>query len=63
MASIQERGDKFLAQVRIKRAGVIIFSESRVFDTRPLAKTCAERVEEEVRSAYFGERDRSFRPS
>lgn len=49
MASIQERGDKFLAQVRIKRAGVIIFSESRVFDTRPLAETWAKRVEEDVR--------------
>lgn len=49
MASIQERGDKFLAQVRIKRAGSIIFSESKVFDTRVQAKAWGDGVEEDVR--------------
>ena len=37
MASVTARGDKFLAQVRIKQGGVLIFSESKVFDTRPQA--------------------------
>lgn len=48
MASITPRGDKWLAQVRIKRAGVIVFSESRTFPTRPLAASWAERLEERI---------------
>lgn len=48
MASITQRGDRWLAQVRIKRAGVIVFSESRTFSTRPLAASWAERLEERI---------------
>lgn len=48
MASITQRGDKWLAQVRIKRGGVIVFSESRTFPTRPLAESWSGRLEERI---------------
>ncbi len=50
MASITPRGDKFLAQVRIKQGGALIFSQSRVFDTRPQACSWAERLETKVKA-------------
>ena len=50
MASITPRGDKFLAQVRIKQGGVLIFSESKLFDTRPQACSWAERLEAKVKA-------------
>ncbi len=37
MASVAPRGEKFLAQVRIKQGGTLIFSESKVFDTQAQA--------------------------
>lgn len=49
MASIQQRGDVFFAQVRIKKAGVIVFSESKSFPTKAMAKSWAERLEEKIR--------------
>ena len=49
MASITPRGDGWLAQVRRKQAGVIVFSESRTFPTRALAESWAERLEERLR--------------
>ena len=49
MASIQQRGDVFFAQVRIKKAGVIVFSESKTFPTEALAKSWAQRLEDKVR--------------
>lgn len=49
MASIQQRGDKFLAQVRIKQGGVVIFSESKVFDTELLASTWGKNLEAKVK--------------
>lgn len=49
MASIQQRGDVFFAQVRIKKAGVIVFSESKTFPTEAMAKSWAERLEDKVR--------------
>lgn len=48
MASITQRGDKWLAQVRLKRSGVIVFSEGRTFPTRPLAESWAARLEERL---------------
>lgn len=50
MASISQRGDKFLAQVRIKQGGAIIFSESRVFDTRTQAQSWGDRLEAKVKA-------------
>jgi integrase len=50
MASITPRGDKFLAQVRIKQGGVLIFSESKLFDTRPQACSWGERLEAKVKA-------------
>ena len=49
MASIQQRGDTWFAQVRIKKAGVIVFSESKTFPTQALAKSWADRLEEKVK--------------
>lgn len=49
MPSIQKRGDKFLAQVRIKQGGVVIFSESKVFETEVMAKTWGDRLEAKVK--------------
>lgn len=49
MASITPRGDGWLAQVRRKQAGVIVFSESRTFPTRALAESWAERLEDRLR--------------
>jgi integrase len=48
MASITQRGDGFLAQVRKKQHGVIIFSESKVFDTKALAESWGARLEAEL---------------
>jgi integrase len=50
MASVTPRGEKFLAQVRIKQGGAIIFSESKVFDTRAQAESWGERLEAKVKS-------------
>jgi len=50
MASITPRGDKFLAQVRLKQGGVLIFSESKVFDTRAQATSWGDRLEAKVKS-------------
>ena len=50
MPSIQKRGDKFLAQVRIMQGGVVIFSESNVFDTRPQAVSWGDRLEAKVKA-------------
>ncbi len=50
MPSITRRGDKFLAQVRIKQGGAIIFSESKVFDTRAQATSWGERLEAKVKA-------------
>lgn len=50
MASVTPRGDKFLAQVRIKQGGVVIFSESKVFDTRAQATSWGERLEAKVKA-------------
>lgn len=50
MASITQRGDKFLAQVRIKQGGAVIFSESKVFETRPQAASWAKRLEDKVKA-------------
>lgn len=50
MASVTPRGDKFLAQVRIKQGGVIIFSESKVFDTKPQAESWGDRLEAKVKA-------------
>lgn len=49
MASITQRGDSFFAQVRIKRQGQIVFSESRSFPTRPMAESWAQRLEEKIK--------------
>lgn len=49
MASIQQRGDTWFAQVRLKKAGVIVFSESKSFPTEAMAKSWAARLEEKVK--------------
>jgi len=49
MASIQQRGDQWFAQVRIKKAGVIVFSQSKTFPTEVMARSWATRLEEKVR--------------
>jgi integrase len=49
MASITQRGDGWLAQVRLKEAGRIVFSESKTFPTRALAESWAQRLEAKVR--------------
>lgn len=48
--SVNPRGEKFLAQVRIKQGGVLIFSESKVFDTRAQAESWEERLKAKVKS-------------
>jgi integrase len=49
MASITRRGDGWLAQVRLKEAGRIVFSESKTFPTEAMAKSWAQRLEAKVR--------------
>lgn len=49
MASITRRGDGWLAQVRLKEAGRIVFSESKTFPTEALARSWAQRLEAKVR--------------
>lgn len=49
MASIQKRGDGWFAQVRIKKSGVIVFSESKTFPTETMARSWAQRLEQRVR--------------
>lgn len=49
MASIQQRGDQWFAQVRIKRAGQLIFSESKTFPTEAMAQSWATRLEEKIK--------------
>ena len=49
MASIQQRGEVFFAQVRIKKAGVIVFSESKTFPTEAMARSWAQRLEDKVK--------------
>ncbi len=49
MPSIQKRGEVFFAQVRIKKAGVIVFSESKTFPTEAMARSWAERLEAKVK--------------
>lgn len=50
MASVTPRGDKFLAQVCIKRGGALIFSESKVFDTKAQAVSWGDRLEVKVKA-------------
>ena len=50
MASVTPRGDKFLAQVRVKQGGALIFSESKVFDTKVQAESWGERLEAKVKA-------------
>lgn len=50
MASIQQRGDSWFAQVRIKKGGVIVLSESKSFPTQALAQSWAKRLEDTVRT-------------
>ncbi|GAB1386510.1 hypothetical protein MASR1M59_16580 [Melaminivora sp.] len=50
MASVIPRGDKFLAQVRIKQDGTLIFSESKVFDTKAQAVSWGDRLEAKVKA-------------
>lgn len=50
MSSITRRGEGFLAQVRIKRAGEIVFSESKTFPTHAQAKSWADRLEAKVKT-------------
>ena len=49
MASITQRGDAWYAQVRNKKFGVIVFSESKTFPSRVLAEAWAARVEEKLK--------------
>jgi integrase len=49
MASISRRGDGWLAQVRLKEAGRIVFSESKTFPTEAMARSWAQRLEAKVR--------------
>lgn len=49
MASITQRGDSFFAQVRVKRLGQIVFSESRSFPTKAQAESWAQRLEERIK--------------
>lgn len=49
MASITQRGTGWLAQVRIKQGGAIVFSESKTFTTEAMARSWAERLEAKVR--------------
>lgn len=49
MASIQKRGEVYFAQVRIKKSGVIVFSESKTFPTEAMARSWATRLEEKVK--------------
>jgi|VirMetMinimDraft_7_1064189.scaffolds.fasta_scaffold00110_15 integrase len=49
MASITQRGDSWFAQVRIKKQGVIVFTESKTFPSKPLAESWAERLEDKLK--------------
>lgn len=50
MASITPRNGAFFAQVRIKRQGIVVFSESKTFPTRPQAESWAKRLEDKIAS-------------
>ena len=50
MASIQQRGDQWFAQVRLKKGGTVVFSESKTFPTEAMARSWAERLEEKIKT-------------
>lgn len=49
MPTVRKRGDRFQAQVRIKKGGVIVHEESATFDTERQAKTWGLMLEETFR--------------
>jgi integrase len=49
MASIQQRGDQWFAQVRQKKDGTVVFSESKTFPTEAMARSWAERLEAKIK--------------
>ena len=49
MASISKRGEGYLAQVRIKKGGVVVFSESKTFPSEDLAESWSKRLEKEIK--------------
>lgn len=54
MASITQRGNNFFAQVRIKKSGIIVFSESKTFPTKVLAQSWADRLEAKIKKDGIG---------
>lgn len=48
MAKPQQRGDGYFIQVRKKKDGIVVFSESKTFPTAALAQSWADRLEEKL---------------
>ncbi|MEO8297910.1 MAG: site-specific integrase [Burkholderiales bacterium] len=49
MASFSRRGDQVLAQVRINRGGVVVFSESKLHPSEEVARRWAAALEQKIR--------------
>lgn len=49
MASFSKRGDQTLAQVRVKRGGVVVFSQSQVFADEEEARLWADKLEKRIK--------------
>lgn len=56
MPTVRPRGDKFQAIVRVKKGGVIVHQESRMFETERLAKDWGRRLEDKIKSEGVGQR-------
>lgn len=56
MPTVRPRGDKFQAIVRVKKHGQIVHQESRMFETEPLAKDWAKRLEATIKSGGIEKR-------
>jgi len=49
VASYSKRGDQILAQVRIKRGGVVVFTQSKLWPDQASARGWAERLEAKIK--------------
>lgn len=59
MATIRERDGRWQALVRVKVGGVVIHSETKTFDSEPLARDWAARLEAKIKTGGVSARQRS----
>lgn len=61
MPTVRQRGDKFQAIVRVKKGGVIVHQESRMFPTERLANDWGERLEAKIKAEGVPQRQLSVK--